>query len=67
MPVTIAEMTLDDLRSFIEETLDQRLGVLDETDHLSWDEVRALADQYRWTPPTGATPSLVFLREDRDK
>ncbi len=73
---TIANMTTEELKKFVEATLDERLtqflGSFEiaetadlETD-LTWDEIRALAKRYRWTPPTGAKSSLELLREDRE-
>ncbi len=72
---TIATMTLDDLKQFVQETVDERLtnmlGKLDvnETsmdENLTWEEIRSLANTYRWTPPANAKTSLELLREDRD-
>lgn len=73
---TIANMTLEDLKKFVEETLDERLTRLlgtfeipdepDEDDSLTWDEIRASVEQHRWTPPPGAKSSLELLREDRE-
>lgn len=73
---TIANMILEDLKKFVEETLDERLTRLlgrfeipdepDDDDGLTWGEVRALAEEHRWTPPLGAKSSLEFLREDRE-
>jgi hypothetical protein len=74
---TIAEMTLEDLKKFVEETLDERLTRLlgsfefaddaDEDDGLTWDEIRASVEQHRWAPPHGAKSSLSLLREDRER
>ena len=73
---TVQDMTLDDLRKFIEATVDERLsrllGVFEvpeepvADDDLTWDEVRAAVERHRWTPPPGARSSLELLREDRD-
>lgn len=73
---TIANMTLDELKQFVEETIDERLtrylGTFeiaddsDESEALTWDEIRALANRPRWTPPPGAKSALEMLREDRD-
>lgn len=73
---TIAGMTLADLKRFVEETIDERLTRLlgtfeivdefEDRDSLSWDEIRAAVEHYRWTPPPGAKTSLELLREDRD-
>lgn len=72
----IGDITLEDLRRFIEDTLDARLtrmlAVFEvnndarDEDGLTWDEVRSIVRQRRWTPPAGAVSSLQFLREDRD-
>ncbi|MDX1994569.1 MAG: hypothetical protein SF029_19460 [bacterium] len=73
---TIADMTLEDLRKFVQETLDERLGRLlgtfelsaqEDEDVLTWDDIRSMADQNRWTPPVKAKSSLDFLREDRGR
>lgn len=74
---TIAHMTEDELRQFVEDIVDKRIRSFgdrfeepesaDQYDHLTWDEVRALADRNRWTPPPGAKSSLELLREDRDR
>ncbi|MBC8171141.1 MAG: hypothetical protein H7X77_05700 [Anaerolineae bacterium] len=66
-------MTLDELKVFVDAAIDERLTrmlghfELPETSQgdLTWDEIRQLADQHRWTPPPGAKSSQDFLREDR--
>ena len=73
---TIADMTMDELKKLVEETVDQRLTQLlgvfeipdepDDDESLTWAEIRASVDRHRWTPPPGAKSSLEFLREDRD-
>lgn len=73
---TIANMTLEDLKKFVEDTIDERLTRLlgtfeipdesDEENALTWDEIRALVERHRWTPPPGAKSSLELLREDRE-
>jgi len=72
----IADMTLDDLKKFVEETLDERLTHLlgafelpdefDEDETQPWEKIRAAVEQRRWTPPPGAKSSLELLREDRE-
>jgi hypothetical protein len=72
----IADMTLDDLKNFVEDTIDERLSRLlgkfeipddvDSDDDLTWDAIRESAEQHRWTPPPGAKSSLELLREDRE-
>lgn len=74
---TIGKMTFDQLKQFVEDTIDERLTRLlgafempdepDEDDNLTWEEIRASVERYRWTPPPGAKSSLELLREDRDK
>ena len=74
---TIAHMSLEELKQFVEATLDEwltkSLGTLDEPDEdtqqseLTWDEIRAAVNHVRWTPPAGAKTSLEFLREDRQR
>ena len=72
---TIAHMTPQELKRFVEETVDERLtrmlGTFEMAEapenDLTWDEIRALADHHRWTPPPGAKPALEFLREDRER
>ena len=78
MPVMncVSTLAVEDLKKFIEETLDERLTQLlgtfeisddlDEADSLAWDEIRASVEQHRWTPPPGAKSSLDLLREDRE-
>lgn len=73
---TVADMTLEELKRFVDEALDERLTRLlgtfevadpsDESNDLTWDEIRASVERYRWTPPPGAKSSLELLREDRD-
>jgi hypothetical protein len=72
----VADMTLEDLKMFVEEAIDERLTRLlgsfetaeddQEEDALSWDAIRAAVESHRWTPPPGAKTSLELLREDRE-
>ena len=58
---TIANMTLDELKKFVQETIDERLTQMlgtfeipDESDDdsdLTWDQIRASVERHRWTPP----------------
>ena len=77
---TIANMTLEDLKKFVEETIDARLTYLlgrfeleedelfadEEPDTRSWEQVKQDIERDRWTPPPGAKSSLELLREDRE-
>jgi hypothetical protein len=74
--VTIANMTLDELKKFIEATIDEHITQLagkfeipdepDEFDNLTWDEIRASVEQHCATSPLDAKSSLTFLHEDWD-
>ena len=74
---TIEKMTLEELQRLIDARIDERLTLLlgkfeipdepDEDDNLTWDEIRALVERHRWTPPPGAKSSLEMLREDRER
>lgn len=73
---TIGNMTIEDLKRFVEETVDARLtrllGDFEITDEIPddddkpWDTIRASVERQRWTPPANAKSSLEFLREDRE-
>ncbi len=73
---TIAEMTIEDLKEFVDQAIDKRLTqmlgsfeIAEEIDDEgeSWDEIRDDVERHRWTPPPGAKSSLELLREDRDR
>jgi hypothetical protein len=73
---TIANMTLDELKQFVDAAIDERLtrmlgafelpdpDVADE--NLTWDAIREMVERHRWTPPPGAKSAVEMLREDRD-
>jgi hypothetical protein len=73
---TVGDMTLDELKRFIAETIDERLtralGTFEDPDedgddaNLTWDDIRANVEKHRPTLPPGAKSSLELLREDRD-
>lgn len=78
--MTIANMTMQELKSLINDTVDRRLREIlgefeidddeffgeDEPDLRTWEEVKSSIKRNRWTPPPG-TPSInQLLREDRD-
>jgi regulator of protease activity HflC (stomatin/prohibitin superfamily) len=69
---TINNMTLEELKRLINETVEERLNRLlgqfeldelpseEEEDTRTWDEVKASVKRNRWTPPPG-TPSVTEL------
>jgi hypothetical protein len=77
---TISNMTLDELKKLIDESVENRLKQLlgefeisdneffpdEPEDTRSVEEVLDSIDQNMWTPPPGAKSSLELLREDRD-
>jgi hypothetical protein len=73
---TIANMTVEELKKFVEDMIDERLTKLlgtfeldessDEANTLSWDDIRAGVERHRWSAPSGAKSSLQLLREDRE-
>lgn len=73
---TVGNMSVEELKRFVEDTIDERLTRLlgafetpeepSDDDTMTWDEIRAAADRYRWTPPPGAKSSLELLREERN-
>lgn len=63
----VSDMTLDDLRTFVEEVVDHRLQVLlKPADGRTIEEINESIRRNRWTPP-GAPSTLELLREDRDQ
>lgn len=78
---TLADMTLEDLKKLINETVDERLTQLlgefafvefdmeddEPEDTRTWEEVKADIEKHRITPPPGAPSVLQLLREDRDR
>ncbi|MCU0514286.1 MAG: hypothetical protein MUE40_17155 [Anaerolineae bacterium] len=79
---TIANMTLDDLKQFILDLLEERrlsylfgeldmdasdLNIEDEPDHRTLEEVFASVEQNRWTPPAGSPTPAEMLRQNRDE
>lgn len=77
---TIANMTLEELKQMIDETVERRLKQLvgefeideeelfpdEEIDTRTLEEVYDSIDRNMWTPPPGAKTSLELLREDRE-
>jgi hypothetical protein len=75
--MTIADMSLDDLKRLIRQTIhevrmdedidaDKYHHLDDEPDARSLEEVFASIERNRWTPPPDVTPSQM-IREDRDR
>jgi hypothetical protein len=67
--MTVGEMTLDELRQFIERVVEEKHTHAQPITHdkkASWEEIRARVEERRWTPPEGASASLALLRADRE-
>jgi hypothetical protein len=69
----VAEMTIRELRDFVESIIDERMGQRGHRSPRRLSSDRPIEDvleeipRIRHTPPTG-TPSVVeLLREDRDR
>ncbi len=64
----VGDMTLDELKTLIENTVDQRVRKFRTLGgKCSVQEVLDDIDKHLWTPPPG-TPSVVeLIREDRDR
>ena len=67
----VGDMTLDELKAIIEQTVAERLGRVK-----AWpkapasrdlQEIFNSVDRNRWTPPPGAKSTLELLREDRGR
>ena len=64
----VADMTLDELKEFVEQVVARRSHVPDIPDEFdSVDAVNDFIDQHRWTPPQGSPSNLELIREDRDR
>ena len=65
----VGDMTLKDLTTLIEKTVEERFVVIKrrQVDSRSTAEILASIDEHMWTPPPGAKSSLELLREDRDR
>lgn len=79
---TIAHMTLDELKQLILELVEERrinylfgefdmeesnLGIDDESDNRTVEEVFASVERNRWSPPEGSPTPAEMLRQDRDQ
>jgi hypothetical protein len=76
----VGNMTLEELKSLIDQRINARLEQLfglfeideddffvdEEPDTRTWEQVQQDIERDRWTPPPGAKSSLELLREDRD-
>jgi hypothetical protein len=64
----VADMTIEELKALIDETVDQRIeDWLKPKDKRSPEEVLESIRKHRWTPPPGTPSTLELLREDRDR
>ena len=65
---SVADMSLDELRAFVNAIVEQHLQLrASDPAARSWDAVREAVDAHRWTPPQGTPSTLTMLREDRDR
>jgi hypothetical protein len=77
----VADMTIDELKQFILDLIEEQrlkglfgtleddeidLGIEDEPDTRSLEEVFASVERNRWTPPPGSPTPSEMIREDRD-
>jgi hypothetical protein len=78
---TIANMTIDELKHLIVQLMEDRrivylfgepemqeaeLGIEDEPDNRTLEEVFASIERNRWTPPPGTPTPAQMIRDDRD-
>jgi nucleotidyltransferase/DNA polymerase involved in DNA repair len=64
----VADLTLDELRQWVDERIEHRLqALLKPTDNRTVREINESIRRHRWTPPPGAPSNLELLREDRDR
>jgi hypothetical protein len=64
----VADMTLDELKTLVEELVDQRLELKAKSRSTrSVEEIHESIRRNRWTPPPGSPSSLDLLRGDRDR
>ena len=64
----VADMTLDELKAFIEEIVDQRLTRTAKSEsNRSAEEIHESIRRHRWAPPPGSPSNLDLLRGDRDR
>jgi hypothetical protein len=66
--VRLVDMTLEELQTMIDKTVERKLQqLLGTPDPRSLEEIFDSIDRHMWTPPPGAKSSLELLREDRDR
>jgi hypothetical protein len=79
---TVGDMTLDELKQLIVKLLDEHriqqiasdldltegnLGIEDELDQRTLEEVFASIERNRWNPPTDSPTPSEMIRTDRDE
>lgn len=64
----VADMTLDELKEFVEKVVERRIHAPDIPNEFdSIDAINDFIDQHRWTPPPGSPSNLELIREDRNR
>jgi hypothetical protein len=64
---SLAEMTADDLRQFVEEVVERRLEEWwKPRDPRSVRELNAAIRKLRWTPPPDVPSNMEIIRQDRE-
>ena len=64
----VADMTVNELKAFIEQIVDERLeGLYKKKDQRTVQEINESIRRHRWTPPLGSPSTLEMIREDRDR
>lgn len=61
----VADMTIDDLKAFVTQVVDEKLQPAPKDDR-TLEEVLASMDRIRWTPPPGSRTTLEMIQEDRN-
>ena len=79
---TVGDMTIEELKRFVLDLIEEQrlvgllgtldddeidLGIEDEPDNRTLEEVFASIEQNRWTPPPGSPTPAEMIREDRDE
>jgi hypothetical protein len=64
----VADMTLDELKEFVEEIVDRHVHKTEiPSEFDSVDAINDFIDRHRWTPPPGSPSNLELIREDRNR